>query len=222
MKCLPRLGQSKPLQPAGLPARFLRHLKSNHEFVRPEFDRLVEENNQKILYMVPVAAQYIYLKVPVDGIEDFAGIPVRGADKNTGDVVSSLGMAGVAMSRGEFIPALAAGRVAEIIVAFLALFIPGAPSGIGIGQEYSAYLMGGAFLLGSGMTLRAGQQIRVELLLRAGNGCYARTMEILSALLGCVLTVFLAITLIQFTWRTFLCGEFSQYSFTRCAYRRWR
>ena len=57
--------------------------------------------------------------------------------------------------------------LAEIVVAFLARFFAGMPAGIGIGWEYSAYLMGGAFMLGSGMTLRAGQQIRVELLLRA-------------------------------------------------------
>lgn len=104
--------------------------------------------------------------------------------------------------------------LAEIFVAFVARFIPSMPSGIGIGWEYSAYLMGGAFLLGSGMTLRAGQQIRVELLLRAKNGRYARVMEILSALLGSVVTVFLAVTLVQFTYRTFLSGEVSQDSFT--------
>jgi len=104
--------------------------------------------------------------------------------------------------------------LAEIFVALLARFIPSMPSGIGIGWEYSAYLMGGAFLLGSGMTLRAGQQIRVELLLRAKDGRYARVMEILSALLGSAITVYLAVTLIQFTWRTYVSGEVSQDSFT--------
>ena len=104
--------------------------------------------------------------------------------------------------------------LAEIFVALAARFIPSLPSGIGIGWEYSAYLMGGAFLLGSGMTLRAGQQIRVELLLRAKNGRYARVMEILSALLGAAVTVYLAVTLVQFTYRTFLSGEVSQDSFT--------
>ena len=104
--------------------------------------------------------------------------------------------------------------LAEIFVAFAARFIPSLPSGIGVGWEYSAYLMGGAFLLGSGMTLRAGQQIRVELLLRAKNGRYARVMEILSALMGSVVTAFLAITLVQYTYRTFLSGEVSQDSFT--------
>jgi TRAP-type C4-dicarboxylate transport system substrate-binding protein len=47
----------------------------------------------------------------VDSIDDFSGIPVRGADKNTVDIVSAIGMAGVAMPWGELIPALASGRV---------------------------------------------------------------------------------------------------------------
>lgn len=86
-------------------------LKKYHEFVRPAFEKIAEENNQKILYLVPSPAQYVYLKVPVDSIDDFDGIPVRGADKNTVDVVSAMGMAGVAMPWGELIPALASGRV---------------------------------------------------------------------------------------------------------------
>lgn len=104
--------------------------------------------------------------------------------------------------------------LAEILVAFVARFFPAMPAGIGIGWEYSAYLMGGAFMLGSGMTLRAGQQIRVELLLRAKGGRYARGLEIVSCILGSVTTVYLAVTLIAFTWRTYYFGEVSQDSFT--------
>jgi TRAP-type mannitol/chloroaromatic compound transport system permease small subunit len=104
--------------------------------------------------------------------------------------------------------------LAEIVVAFVARFFPGMPAGIGIGWEYSAYLMGGAFMLGSGMTLRAGQQIRVELLLRAKGGRYAKGLEIASCVLGSVTTIYLAVTLIAFTWRTYSFGEASQDSFT--------
>ena len=89
----------------------MEELKAYHAFVRPAFEELAAENNQKILYVVPSPAQYVYLKVEVDGIDDFAGIPVRGADKNTVDIVSAMGMAGVAMPWGELIPALASGRV---------------------------------------------------------------------------------------------------------------
>jgi TRAP-type C4-dicarboxylate transport system substrate-binding protein len=92
----------------------MEELKTYHAFVRPEFERLAEQNNQKILYMVPSPAQYVYLKVLVDDMGDFRGIPVRGADKNTVDIVSALGMAGVAMPWGELIPALASGRVSGV------------------------------------------------------------------------------------------------------------
>jgi len=92
----------------------MEELRKYHEFIRPEFEKLAEQNNQKILYMVPSPAQYVYLQVLVDDIEDFRGIPVRGADKNTVDIVSALGMAGVAMPWGELIPALASGRVSGV------------------------------------------------------------------------------------------------------------
>ena len=86
-------------------------LKKYHEFVRPVFEQLAADNNQKILYLVPSPAQYVYLNVMVDDLEDFRGIPVRGADKNTVDIVSAMGMSGVAIPWGELIPALASGRV---------------------------------------------------------------------------------------------------------------
>lgn len=86
-------------------------LKDYHAFLRPEFEKLAEQYNQKILYMVPSPAQYVYLKVEIDDIEDFRGIPVRGADKNTVDIITAIGMEGVVMPWGELLPALASGRV---------------------------------------------------------------------------------------------------------------
>lgn len=86
-------------------------LKEYHAFLRPEFEKLAEQYNQKILYMVPSPAQYVYLKVEVDDIDGFSSIPVRGADKNTVDIVTAIGMAGVVMPWGELLPALASGRV---------------------------------------------------------------------------------------------------------------
>lgn len=89
----------------------MEDLKLYHQSLRPEIERLAEENNQKILYMVPSPAQYVYLKTEVTDISDFHGVTVRGADKNTVDIVSSLGMDGIAMPWGELLPALASGRV---------------------------------------------------------------------------------------------------------------
>jgi TRAP-type mannitol/chloroaromatic compound transport system permease small subunit len=104
--------------------------------------------------------------------------------------------------------------LAEILVAFLSRIFPSLPSGIAIAWEYSAYLMGGAFLLGAGMTLRAGLHIRVELLLRAGQGKYAHTLELVSSLIGSAVSVFLAWSLMVFAVRSYSFGEVSQDSFT--------
>ncbi|WP_417522748.1 TRAP transporter substrate-binding protein [Marinovum sp.] len=89
----------------------MEELKAYHQVLRPEFEKLFEQHNQKLLYMVPSPAQYVYLDEKVDSIDDFEGIPVRGADKNTVDIISSIGMDGVVMPWGELLPALASGRV---------------------------------------------------------------------------------------------------------------
>ena len=91
--------------------RSMEELKEYHAVLRPVFEGLAEKHNQKILYMVPSPAQYVYLNKDIATIEDFRGIPVRGADKNTVDIISGLGMNGVAMPWGELIPALASKRV---------------------------------------------------------------------------------------------------------------
>jgi len=86
-------------------------LREYHKFLRPELDKLAAQYNQKILYMVPSPAQYVYLKKKVDSIDGFRGLKVRGADKNTVDIMNAIGMDGVIMPWGELLPALASGRV---------------------------------------------------------------------------------------------------------------
>lgn len=108
-----QVGQNPLFGAEGVPflVSSMDELKEYHAFLRPEFEKLAEQYNQKILYMVPSPAQYVYLKVKIDDIEDFRGIPVRGADKNTVDIITAIGMDGVVMPWGELIPALASGRV---------------------------------------------------------------------------------------------------------------
>ncbi|TNJ43292.1 TRAP transporter substrate-binding protein [Phaeobacter sp. B1627] len=89
----------------------MEELKDYHAYLRPEFEALFEKYNQKLLYMVPSPAQYVYLKTKVETIEGFEGIAVRGADKNTVDIITAIGMDGIVMPWGELLPALASGRV---------------------------------------------------------------------------------------------------------------
>ncbi len=86
-------------------------LRALHKHLRPEFEKVVARYNQKILYMVPSPAQYMFLKVKTDNVAGLKGIKIRGADKNTVDTCNAIGMAGVQIPWGELIPALASGRV---------------------------------------------------------------------------------------------------------------
>lgn len=99
--------------------------------------------------------------------------------------------------------------VAEIVVALLSRFIPGVPGDIAVAWEYSAYLMGASFLLGAALTLRAGSHVRVEMLIKAGHGRFARPIEILASGLGAAFCCFLAWTLLLFTLQSFTYGQVS-------------
>lgn len=110
--------------------------------------------------------------------------------------------------------ALVALVTAEIIMGLLSKIFRSLPPGIGIAWEYSSYLMGVSFLMGSGLTLRAGMHIRVELLLRAGNGRHARLFEMIAALIGAAFTALLAWSLTKFTMQSYSSGQVSGDSLT--------
>jgi TRAP-type mannitol/chloroaromatic compound transport system permease small subunit len=110
--------------------------------------------------------------------------------------------------------ALIALLLAEIALGLASRLFRGLPGNIPIAWEYSAYLMGASFLLGSALTLRVGMQVRVELLLRAGKGRFERILELVCNLIGVLITAFLAITLARFTLQSYLSGQVSTDSLT--------
>lgn len=99
--------------------------------------------------------------------------------------------------------------LAEISTGLLSRVIPSMPSGIRFAWEYSAYLMGSAFMFGGALTLRSGMQIRVELLLRAGQGRFERPLEIFSSLVGAVFLGMLAWSLAAFTLQSWNSSQVS-------------
>jgi TRAP-type C4-dicarboxylate transport system permease small subunit len=103
---------------------------------------------------------------------------------------------------------------AEILLALLSKVFRSLPPGVSIAWEYSSYLMGISFMLGSGLTLRAGMHVRVEMLIRAGNGRYARFFEIVSALIGTLFTGLLAWSMARFTLQSVTSGQVSGESLT--------
>jgi TRAP-type mannitol/chloroaromatic compound transport system permease small subunit len=88
------------------------------------------------------------------------------------------------------------------------------PSDISFGWEYSAYLMGTAFMLGGALTLRAGMQIRVEVVLRLFGGRFRDPLEIGSSIIGAAFVSFLAFSLTRFAWDSFQSGQVSGSTFT--------
>jgi TRAP-type C4-dicarboxylate transport system substrate-binding protein len=89
-------------------------LKVLHKTLRPEYEKIAEKNNQKMLYTVPWPTQYLHLKAKADTLDGLKGIKVRVPDKNAADMVNAVGMAGILIPWGETIPALASGAVSGV------------------------------------------------------------------------------------------------------------
>ena len=89
-------------------------LKVLHKYLRAEYEKVAEKNNQKMLYTVPWPTQYLHLKAKSDTVEGLKGIKVRVPDKNAADMVNAFGMSGILIPWGETIPALASGAVAGV------------------------------------------------------------------------------------------------------------
>lgn len=104
--------------------------------------------------------------------------------------------------------------VAEILVAFVSKFFPDLPGDIPIAWEYSGYLSGTAFMAATAIALRAGNHIRVGVVIANVSPTIRRGMEILCSAVGAVLTVFLAWTLVRFSLQAWTGGQLSIDSYT--------
>ena len=82
-----------------------------HKFVRPVFERVAAEYNQKILYMVPWPGQAVYSKKKINTIDDLAGFKLRVVDANGHNFFTKLGAAPLQLPWGEVVPSLAAGTI---------------------------------------------------------------------------------------------------------------
>lgn len=104
--------------------------------------------------------------------------------------------------------------LAEITVASASKIIPGIRGDIPIAWEYSGYLMGAAFLLGSAVTMRAGSHIRVTALLTMLRPRAQRVFEIFATLVGTFFSGFLAWTLTVFATQSIVDKTVSFASYT--------
>lgn len=99
--------------------------------------------------------------------------------------------------------------LAEVAVRALSDIFPWVPADIPVAWEYSSYLMAAAFTFGAAMTLRAGGHIRVTLVLARLSPQGRRWLETVLALLGVGFTGFLAMAMVNFTWRSYASDQVS-------------
>ena len=102
----------------------------------------------------------------------------------------------------------------QVALGVLSKFSHAFPSDIAVGWEYSAYLMGTAFMLGGALTMRAGMQIRVQIVMRAFGGRFERPLEIISSTIGAAFVSFLAVSLTLFAAESFTSSQVSGGSLT--------
>ncbi len=102
----------------------------------------------------------------------------------------------------------------QVTLGVLSKFSHAFPSDIAVGWEYSAYLMGTAFMLGGALTMRAGMQIRVVILMKSFGGRFERPLEIISSAIGASFVSFLAVSLSLFAAESFTSGQVSGGSLT--------
>ena len=98
---------------------------------------------------------------------------------------------------------------AEIALRSASNLIPALPGSIPVAWEYSAYLMGNAFMLGAAATLRAGGHIRVGVLLSALGPRGLRAAEVAASAVGLAACLFLAHALGSFAADAFVRGQTS-------------
>jgi len=97
----------------------------------------------------------------------------------------------------------------EVLVRALSDIFPWVPADIPVAWEYSSYLMAAAFTFGAAMTLRAGGHIRVTLVLARVSPGVRRWLETLLAALGVAFSGYLAVAMVNFTWRSFTSDQVS-------------
>lgn len=82
-----------------------------HKSFRPVWDKIMERNNQKVLYIVPWPKQFFFVKKPVASVNDLKGVKMRSLDKLTTDWINRLGMTPVQLTNLEILQALGSGML---------------------------------------------------------------------------------------------------------------
>ncbi|MBW3097172.1 TRAP transporter substrate-binding protein [Pseudohoeflea coraliihabitans] len=79
--------------------------------IRPAMEEIFQENNQKLLYVVPWPGQGVYADRPIEQVDDLAGYKIRAANARAVEFFEALGAAPVLLPWAEVVPSLATGVV---------------------------------------------------------------------------------------------------------------
>src|SRR3546814_9040627 len=92
----------------------MRELEILHRHLRPLLDEAAARHNQKILYILPWPAQYIFSKIKTDSLEGLKNSKVRVSDRNVQDMCTAIGITPVLIPCVETIPGLASGTISGV------------------------------------------------------------------------------------------------------------
>ena len=108
-----QVGENPALGVETLPflAPTLPDLALLHKFYRPMIEKIAENMNQKLLYMVPWPGQAVYSPNKIETVADLQGLTIRVVDANGDAFFKALGAAPLQMPWGEVVPSLAAGTI---------------------------------------------------------------------------------------------------------------
>lgn len=112
-----QIGDEPLLGLPGLPFMFgsFDELEAFDAYFRPEFDKIMEEHNQKVLYTIPWPAPQAWVKAEITDIDSMAGVKIRTYDKTSTKVYEAAGMTAVQLPWGDVIPSLAAGTIEGVV-----------------------------------------------------------------------------------------------------------
>jgi C4-dicarboxylate transporter DctQ subunit len=129
-------------------------------------------------------------------------MPARAADPlgRALDAVDTLSMAG-AWAAVFCIAAILGLIVGEVVARNLFNY------SIHFAWEFSAYFMGACFLLGAGYALRAGAQIRVNILITGVPDAAGRIIDLVATALSIAIVAYLSYALFQLAWLSWIRGS---------------
>ena len=90
-------------------------LKLLYDIMRPKIDQLFAKRGLKVVYLVPWPNQNIYLKKRATDLNSIIGTKIRTYDRNTTEMMDTLGLTPLQLASSDVVPALASGMVDAVM-----------------------------------------------------------------------------------------------------------